>query len=132
MIKCCIFDLDGTLLNTIETIQYYGNCALEKNGFEGHSQDKYKYMVGNGAVILVKRMLEANGCTDEAVFEKVFNDYVKGYDADVLYKTSPYDGIEEMLEELKAKGIKIVVLSNKPDFATRSVIEIIFGKNYFD
>ena len=72
MIKACIFDLDGTLLDTLTTISYYGNTALNKFGFPTIEKAKYKYMVGNGAKILVKRMLEELGAYSEEMHEKVF------------------------------------------------------------
>ena len=66
MIKACVFDLDGTLLDTLTTIAYYGNLALNKFGMESIETDKYKYFVGNGAKILVERMLrEKNSYSDE-------------------------------------------------------------------
>lgn len=132
MKKACIFDLDGTLLNTIKTIEYYGNLALEKNGFPAIEQKEYNYFVGNGAELLVRRMLKFHGCEDEEIFKKVFRDYNEAYDADVLFKTDVYDGVRETLDGLKQKGVKIAVLSNKPNFATQSVVEIFFGKGYFD
>ena len=66
MIKACIFDMDGTVSDTINSITYFGNKALAENGLSGFTPDDYKYMVGNGADILVRRMLEKNGCTDGA------------------------------------------------------------------
>lgn len=132
MKKCCIFDLDGTLLNTIDTIAYYGNNALNKHGFSSIDTEKYKYFVGSGAKNLILRMLSHLGVEDKEVFDKIYGDYMKAYDADVLYLTHIYDGIEKMLGELKAKGIKLAVLSNKPDFAARSAVEMFFGKDYFD
>ena len=132
MKKCCIFDLDGTLLNTINTIEYYGNNALSRCGLPPIGVDKYKYFVGNGAKILVKRMLDFCKCESSEIFEKVYDDYTKSYDNDVLYKTEVYDGIKETLAELKKNNIKIAVLSNKPDFAAKSVVDIFFGKGYFD
>lgn len=132
MIKLCIFDLDGTVLNTLGTIAYYGNNALENNGIEAIPLEAYKYLVGNGIVNLVKNMLSYRGCMSEETFEKVFRDYDSAYNADTSYKTMPYDGICETLEQLKALGLKIAIVSNKPHFATTGVINSQFGKGYFD
>ena len=77
-------------------------------------------------------MLSYSGADDEETFDKVYGDYMKAYDADVLYLTYIYDGIKETLEALKEKGIELAVLSNKPDFAARSAVEMFFGKDYFD
>ena len=132
MIRYCVFDLDGTVLNTLETIAYYGNNALENNGIEPIPLEAYKYLVGNGIVNLVKNMLNYRGCMSEDTFEKVFRDYDSAYNADTSYMTKPYDGICETLERLKSLGIKIAIVSNKPHFATTGVINTLFGQGYFD
>ncbi len=130
--KTVIFDLDGTLLNTIDTIAYYCNSALTKYGFNEVSTERYKKIVGNGARLLVERALNETGGWSEADFDAVFKEYNALYDADTLYLTEPYPGIVDMLGELKASGFKIAVLSNKPDFATNDVVGTIFGKDMFD
>ncbi len=121
MIKACLFDLDGTLLDTITTISYYGNMALSEFGIEPIEKDRYNYLVGDGAKILIKRMLTERNAYTEETFKKVYDFYVKSYDADTTYLTEAYDGIIDMLSELKKRGIKAGVISNKPDYATRSV-----------
>ena len=130
--KAVIFDLDGTLLNTIDTITYYGNKALSAFGFPNYSADRYKYFVGNGAVKLIERALEASGDYTKENFEKVFDYYNKIYNADSLYLTRPYDGIIAMLEKLKKAGIKTGVISNKPDFAAVDVVRKVIGDNLID
>ena len=132
MYKGIIFDLDGTLLDTIETIAFYGNKALEKYGFEAIETDKYKYFVGDGAVQLIQRMLAFHGSHDEKTFKKVFDEYNALYNSDTFYKTTVYDGINELLKNAKGKGIKLAVLSNKPHEATIDVIKRFFGENTFD
>ncbi len=127
MIKACIFDLDGTLTNTLPTISHYANAALEKNGFLPYDEERYKYFVGNGAKNLVARMLTEQGAMSEESFARVFGDYNATYDAAPLYKTEVYDGIYELLRELRTRGIQTAVLSNKPDFATVSVVKHFFG-----
>lgn len=130
--KTVIFDLDGTLLNTIDTIAYYCNSALKKYGFNEVSVERYKKIVGNGAKLLVERALNETGIWSEADFEAVFTEYNALYDADTLYLTEPYKGILDMLDELKNAGYQIAVLSNKPDFATNDVVATIFGEDMFD
>ena len=120
------------MLDTIETIAYYGNKALEKYGFKAIETEKYKYFVGDGAVQLVERMLAFHGSYDNEVFEKVFNEYNALYNSDTFYKTTVYDGINELLKSAKDKGIKIAVLSNKPHYATVDVIKRFFGEFAFD
>ena len=126
MIKACIFDLDGTLTNTLPTISYYANGALVKNGFSPFEEERYKYFIGNGAKTLVERMLSAQGAMSEENLARVFDDYNRAYNAAPLDKTEVYDGIYPLLRTLKEKGIKTAVLSNKPDFATRSVVSHFF------
>lgn len=130
--KTVIFDLDGTLLNTIDTITFYCNKALTENGFGEIPTEKYKLLVGNGAKLLIERALSCFGQWSKDDFEKVFTLYNNLYDADTLYLTRPYDGILDMLSALKGKGFKLAVLSNKPDFATVDVVKNVFGEGVFD
>jgi len=130
--KAVLFDLDGTLLNTIDTITYYCNKALTENGFNPIETDKYKLLVGDGAKKLVERALSCSGEWTDKDFDAVYSLYNKLYDADTLYLTSPYAGVVDMLKALKNKGYKIAVLSNKPDFATVDVVNTVFGEGLFD
>lgn len=130
--KAVIFDLDGTLLNTIDTIKYYCDSALTKYGFDAVPVDKYKIMVGNGAKVLVERAMSYTRQWTAEEFDKVFKAYNDAYNADTLYLTAPYDGIVDMLHSLKDAGYKIAVLSNKPDFATVDVVNTVFGEGVFD
>ena len=132
MIKLCIFDLDGTVLDTVHTIAYYGNYALQKNGIEPIDDEEYKYFAGNGAVNLIKRALRFRNCLTDEIFEKVFTDYNTAYNADTSYLTVPFDGIRETLDAMKSMGIRMAILSNKPHFATCGVITSLFGEGYFD
>lgn len=132
MIKLCIFDLDGTVLDTVHTIAYYGNLALSKNGIEPIDEKEYNYFAGNGAVNLIKRMLRFRNALTDAVFQQVFADYNAAYNANTTYLTAPFEGIKEALDAIKARGIKIAILSNKPHFATCGVISSLFGSGYFD
>ncbi len=132
MIKACIFDLDGTLLDTIGTISYYGNMALESYCVAPYAPDDYKYMVGNGAKILIERMLDGRGKSgDIELFNKVFELYNTEYNKNVEYLTEPYEGICELLKALKEKGIVTAVLSNKPDYAAGEAVKT-FLNGYFD
>jgi phosphoglycolate phosphatase len=132
MTKLCIFDLDGTVLDTVHTIAYYGNYALSKHGIEPIEDKEYNYFAGNGAVNLIKRALKFRNCLTDEIFEKVFADYNTAYNADTSYLTAPFDGIRETLDGIKAQGIKMAILSNKPHFATCGVINALFGVGYFD
>lgn len=131
MIKLCIFDMDGTVVNTINTIAYFANGAMQKYGLPSIPTDKYKILVGNGAKILVERMLKEVGAADEN-FADVFEYYNTTYDNDFMYLTEPYDGIINMLNELKTAGIKTAILSNKPDVTAKKVSDSLFGNELID
>ncbi len=132
MFKCAIFDLDGTLADTLTTISYFANEALKKYSLSTYTEEEYKYMVGDGAKNLVKRMLENQNAYTDELFEKVYTYYNKIYDADFLYLTAPYDGITELLKFLKENGLKIGSLSNKPNYPTTMILDNIFEKGTFD
>ena len=106
MIKACVFDMDGTVSNTIHSITHFANAALKKYGLNGFTPKEYQYMVGNGAAILVRRMVEGNHCTDEEVYRKVLQEYNTTYDADFLYLTEPYDGILPLLDALRERVLE--------------------------
>lgn len=131
MIKACIFDMDGTTVNTIDSIAYFANGALKHYGLSEIETEKYKVLVGNGARVLVERMFDCvNG--DMALFDKVFKLYNESYDNDFLYLTRPYDGILELLKSLKEKNIKTAILSNKPHRTAVKVCDALFGKDLVD
>lgn len=130
MNKCAIFDLDGTLLNTINTIAFHANNTLRHFGFPEISVDKYKLMVGNGARLLVERMLKDSDNFNPDTFEEIYNYYTCAYDSDVKIYTEIYDGVENLLKELKAMGFKLGVLSNKPNDATLETVKLYFGDTF--
>ena len=129
-IKCAVFDLDGTLLNTIKTITHYLNFALEKNGLEGVSEAECKSFVGDGVRMLLLRAIEARAEYSDGLYVRMYEDYNSAYDAEPHYLTEAYRGIPEMLAELKARGIRLAVLSNKPHFATLKTIEKFFPDTF--
>lgn len=131
MIKAVIFDLDGTILNTLTTISYFVNQTLQKHQISPITMDECKTFIGNGARKLIERSLGSKGVNDSATVEKVLMEYNSTYDADPFYLTEKYAGIEELLVELKAKGIKLGVISNKPHTTTVSAVDH-FYPNLFD
>ncbi len=130
MTKLCIFDLDGTLTDTIPAISHFGNTALTKYGFPEIEPDKYKLLVGNGRDLLIHRMLDIFSADTEENFKNVGGAYDAAYEADPLYETKPYDGIIELLDNLKSNGIKIAVLTNKPDNVAQDVVKLFFGDRF--
>lgn len=126
MIKLVIFDLDGTLLNTLPTIAYYGNKALGEYGLPAIETERYKALIGNGRDLLIHRMLAETMNDTPELYQKVGAVYDAAYEADQLYLTEPYDGIEELLRRLKEKGVKLAVLSNKPDNVVKPIADKMF------
>ncbi len=131
MIKLCIFDMDGTLVNTINTIAHFGNTALVKFGLDPISTDEYKLMVGNGSDVLVQRMLAKHGKTMEE-YKELHPYYVNIYDNDFMYLTAPYDGIIDMLDAVKKQGIRTAVLSNKDHSTAKKVSDELFEGGLID
>lgn len=130
MIKCAVFDLDGTLLDTITTITYYVNLALAREELGEISEEECKIFVGNGVKKLIRRAMESKGKTDEELFSRLFEYYSEKYDAEPLYLTKPYDGIVELISALGEKGIRLAVLSNKQHAATADIIPAFFGDSF--
>ncbi len=130
MIKYCIFDLDGTLLNTLPTILYYLNDTLAAFGYPSATEEECKRYVGDGAYKLIERALADRGERDVAVIERVLSVYKQAYDDAPLYLTEPYEGICELLSALSSAGVMLGVVSNKPDFATRKVVSSFFGDRF--
>ncbi len=131
MIKCAIFDLDGTLVNTIDDLAGACNILIDKYGYDAHwTTDDYKKFVGNGAKKLVARAFGES--LDDDTLEQRYAEFKTLYDEIKMEHAHAYDGIVEQLEILKEKGIKLAVVTNKPDIAAKGMVEHIFGKGYFD
>ena len=120
-----IFDLDGTLLNTIDDLGYACNYALEKAGYPTHPIAEYPRMVGNGINNLIRRALPETERTEENIL-RVRAHFVPYYDAHNCDYTCPYDGIPELLQTLKAHGHQLAVASNKYQAATEKIVHHFF------
>lgn len=123
MYKYAIFDLDGTLANTLEDLADSVNYALTKNGFEPHPTEKYRLMVGSGIVNLIKT---ASKCDDVAVISSLKADFDEYYSANVVNKTCAYPLSQQVLEGLQSKGVVLAVLSNKPDIFVKTILDKLF------
>ena len=132
MKKAVIFDLDGTLADTIASITYCGNLALSRFGLPSFGEEDYKHFVGDGAAMLIRRALLAAGDERLEHFDEVYETYLEIFAKDCMYQVKPYEGICALLEELKHLSVRIAVLSNKPDADSRRVVDELFGKGYFD
>ena len=124
--KYCIFDLDGTILDTITTITYYVNRTLLGEGLPPITEDEGKVFAGNGAYKLIERTLGKYGITDRGEVTRVLNIYKDMYDSAPLYLTDVFDGVGGALMRLKSEGHKLGVVSNKPHTAALPVVNHFF------
>ena len=129
--KAVIFDLDGTLLDTLADLAGSGNRVLEKLGFDPHPTEAYRYFVGDGMATLVERILPIPQRTPSTLAEAV-ECFKEDYARNWAVATKMYTGIEEMLDGLTAMGVKICILSNKPDGFTTVCVEKLLPKWQFD
>ena len=120
-----IFDLDGTLLNTIDDLSHACNHALMQSGFPMHAIEEYPALVGNGVKNLIRRALPENERTEENV-ERVYTAFVPYYDAHNADYTRPYEGIVELLQNLKQAGHTLAVASKKYQAATEKIVNQLF------
>lgn len=130
--KACIFDLDGTLTNTLESMTYSVNLTLKEMGLSQITKDQCRMFVGNGARVLIEESLKVSGDPKASRIEEGMKIYGRIFDQNCTYHVTPYEGILEMLKALKDRGIHLAVLSNKPDRQTVKVVKEIFGDNIFD
>ena len=131
MYKACIFDLDGTLTDTLDSLAFSVNATLEEMNLPPITRDECRLFVGNGARVLMERALRAGGDEDLRRIGEAMERYSRIFDANCTYHVVAYDNIPEMLQEMKVLGYSLAVLSNKPDKQAVHVVEKIFGKNTF-
>jgi phosphoglycolate phosphatase len=126
MIKGVVFDLDGTLADSIEDIADSMNIVLSEKEFPTHDYDTYKTFVGSGLKSLVENALPDSG-RDQATLEACFNRMMCVYDENCVAKTRLYPGIAELLTELQKKDIKIAIFSNKANELTQKIVKVLLA-----
>lgn len=126
-VKAVIFDMDGTVANTLTSIAGFGNAALEAHRLKTFPVDRYRTFVGNGADILMRRMLTAaKGTFTEEDVKTLRKTYDALYESDPTKDVTPYPGIVELLQKMRENNVKAAVLSNKPDNMTCYIAEKLF------
>jgi phosphoglycolate phosphatase len=123
--RVAIFDLDGTLLDTLEDLYLATNQALARHSLPLRARDEVRLFVGNGVEALIRRAVPAG--TEEATVLSVLADFKTTYAAICEDHTRPYDGIPALLQALRARGVRVAVVSNKFDAATKKLCAKYFG-----
>lgn len=130
--KAILFDVDGTLLDSLEDLADSMNSTLSHFGFPAHAVERYKYFVGAGMENLVRRALPDSAGSDPTVVSEALQWMRQTYDRNWKKKTRPYPGIAEMLDELTRNRIRMAVLSNKPDQFTQKVMKELLSSWNFE
>lgn len=125
-IQTVIFDLDGTLLYSLEDLQDSVNFVMKKHGFREYTIDEVREAIGNGVRLLMERILPKD--IDKNLFEECLAEFKENYSKNMYNKTRPYDGVLDMLKALRKDGYKIAVLSNKFDSAVKELSSKYFGE----
>lgn len=125
--KLLIFDLDGTLADTLISIRDSVNMALEKHQLPLRTYDEVMWAIGNGARELMRRSVPAELSTDQAFIDRIYEDYTEAYNKTFANIDGCYPFVSEVLHTLKERGYTLAVLSNKPDFYTKRIVETLFS-----
>ena len=133
MTKFIIFDVDGTILNTIDTIRYHVNSTFEGLGLEGFTNHEVEEVLGYSSNYLIESLLKKRAVDyDEILLKKTVDDYHRSYQEEVSRFTKPYEGVIDILINLKEKGYGLVALSNKPQHTLSRLFKDIDFEKYFD
>ncbi len=127
-----VFDLDGTLIDSLEDLADAVNQALGINGFPPRATGCYKYFIGKGPKVMVSRALPEDKRSDDAVVEKCLADFNSIYSRAFNVKTTLYDGIPDLLNELSERGLKKAILTNKPHVFTEKYVENLLADWNFE
>ena len=129
--KAAIFDLDGTLIDSLADLADSANEMLTSYGYPTHDIDKYRYFVGNGSRKLIERCLPTEKAVDAAFVDEALANYKACYDRNLTHKTDCYVGIMDMLETLQAKNIPLGICTNKHQSAADIIVAKLFPKDMF-
>ena len=127
----CVFDLDGTLADSLKDLALSCNEALRLFELPDHTLDEYRFLVGNGIANLIRRAM-GDKSGDEKLYRSVFDTFNLIYEEKCLDNTRPYAGVSDMLGTLKDGGVKVGVLSNKSDDFTRRIVGVLFDGGLID
>lgn len=130
--KAVIFDLDGTLVDSLADLSDSVNLMLESYGFPTHEMEQYRYFVGNGSKKLMERTLPRDKAASAEFVEEALVKYKAIYKERLLEKTRPYNGVRELLAELKSRGIPLAVCTNKHNDAALTIVKILFASGTFE
>ena len=119
-----LFDLDGTLLDTLGDLQLGVNLTLERHGYPKRTLEEIRTFVGNGARQLMRLALPEG--TAEEELEAILAEYLEWYAANFRVNAAPYDGVKAVVDELRERGVKVAIVSNKPDATTKKLGEMFF------
>ena len=131
VVKQVIFDLDGTLLETMDSLIYTGNLMLKKLAYPARDINDYRKFVGYGAKELVRRLLIASGDEAAKQLDEAYDTYMTLFEETCTYQVKPYPGISQLIEFLQKRNIKLAVLTNKPHQMAKKVIETSFPEGTF-
>lgn len=121
-----IFDLDGTLLNTLDDLADSVNCVMEAHRFPVHTRDEVRRFVGNGVPLLIERAVPAG--TDRETYAQCLAEFKAHYEQNMCNKTGPYTGIPELLAALRDRGVRMAIVSNKFDAAVKGLCRRYYGE----
>lgn len=127
MITTCIFDFDGTLVNSLEDLADTTNMLLQQHGYATHPLEEYKTFVGNGIDMLLQRAFKND---DQDFIKKIRIEFDSLYQTYGLRKTKPYTGIIELVTALQQKGLKLAVVTNKAHEIANTMVETIFPHTF--
>ncbi len=127
----CVFDLDGTLIDSLGDLAVCCNEALQLHDLPAHPVDSYRYFVGSGIKNLIKRSM-GDKADDEKLVTSVYKAFNLLYNEKCLELTKPYKGVSALLSQLRHSGIKVAVLSNKADEFAKRIVDELFDENEFD